>query len=179
MLYDSVLYGPIDVLDLEKLKDTEYLDNSVCAHEALEQLKQRGVVDCHIEIPEEYNVSGRLWRKYFYGQELSTLKLATREMREQILKECRKTAEEMKVLNIPKESLPKERGIKRRLDRLHKKFGSEEAKIPLYESRIQRVLEALMSNYGLMNMDYSDKNIIINPKTEEIAIIDGYWSFKK
>jgi hypothetical protein len=179
ILHNSVLYGPLNVLDLEKIKPTEYLDNSVYAHEVLEQLKQKDVVDCCIEIPEEYNVSGRLWRKYCYGQELSTLKLATKEMREQVLEECRKTAEEMKALNVPKESLPKEGEIKRKLDRLHKKFGSQETKIPLYGDRIHRTLEALMSNYGLMDMDYSDKNVIINPRTEEIAIIDGYWSFVK
>ena len=173
VLHNSVLYGPLDVLDLDKLTSSE--DNSVYAHGALEQLKQKGIVDFRIEIPAEYNIAGRLWRKYYYGQELSTLKLATEDMQRYILEECIKTTEQMKTLNAPKRLLPNEGKIKRKLEKLSKRFGSEKTKIPLYENRIKKVLEELASNYGLINMDYHGRNVIINPKTEKIAIIDGYW----
>jgi len=180
ILHNSVFYGPLDVLDLFKIKSDRYLDNSVKAHNALEQLKRKGVVDNLIEIPAEYDIFGRTWRKYYEGVDLSTLKLVTEETQKHILEEHKKIVEEMRTLSVSKKlklKLPKEEEIRRKLDKLYREFGSEEAKIPTYENRIKIALEALWSYYKLRNMDYNDRNVIINPKIEEIAIIDGYWTF--
>ncbi len=178
LVYSDFLHGPIDIIDLPKVKDKEYLQGSKKAHDVLEVLKSEGIVEPCIEIPVEYNILGRTWRQYYDGVELGTLSRYRPDILKKALQKIKNDRNELKDLGYTEREMQNivsyEKEIIEDFESKTRLHASEIEKIPIYRKKIYKTLKTLWKKYGIVNYDYHEYNVIIGKKNT-IAIIDGWW----